>query len=125
VTYRDLTIVVCCVLAALLITWDLFVLFGNNEPDDTISAIALKESLTFWLLPYAFGVIGGHLFMPGTPLPGQTWWRLLLLVVLGLLVGVTGCLLSRSLSTTKTRISLRAFGLLNLGIVAGHFMWPQ
>lgn len=121
--YREVTIALVGLCAIVLIAWDLFVLLANDEEGDTISEVLSKSGNRFWTLPYAFGVIGGHLWMPGSPLPVATWWSVLLLVVLGVLAGVVGFFAGR-LPQPKLRIAGRAFGLLNLGLVAGALLWP-
>lgn len=122
--YREATICVMAICAAVLIGWAVFVRFGNDETGDTISALSLQASLSCWVVPYAFGVLGGHLFMPGMPLPSTTWWSVLLLVVVGIMVGAVG-IWKRRLPFTKPQIIARAFGLMILGILCGHLFWPQ
>lgn len=112
------------VTAVTVIAWTSVMCFFNEARGDTVSAVMLKHGTQFWTIPFVFGVLGGHLFMPSGPLGGVKWWGLLLLVGLGIAVGAAGWLMRR-LPQSRKLVAARAFGLLLLGIVAGHVFWPQ
>lgn len=60
---RKITIGLLLVVAVLLIVWDVYV--ANNTPTgDTISEITLLAASKHPVIPFAFGVICGHLFWP-------------------------------------------------------------
>ena len=118
------TIAIMAVTALVLIGWDIYVAFFNRTPNekDTISGILLGWSKRVWVLPYAFGVLGGHLFVPrtGEPFFGHVGSTGLLLVV-GLAVGIVG-LFSRR---TDRPWPIQSPFLLVLGAVMGHLFWSQ
>jgi len=124
---RTVTLIVMAVSAVLLIGWDIVVAFFNKVPNkkDTISGIMFGASLKVWTLPYAFGVLGGHLFMPGVFLDTVRWWGLVLMTGLGIALALFGILRGHQLSQAKWRIALRAYGLLNAGIAMGWLFWTQ
>ena len=125
--YRTITLIVMAVCASVLIGWDIVVAFFNKVPneEDTISGITLGASIYAWTIPYAFGALGGHLFMPGYFLEAVTWWGMTLLLGFGIALGVFGIAFGRKLNQGKGRVALRAYGVLNAGIVMGHLFWPQ
>lgn len=123
-----ITIALMAVCAAILIGWDIYVAFGNDTPnrEDTISGILLEWSRVAWILPYAFGVLAGHLFLPVSPLS-------LAGCPAGLCVGI---LLASGLAVSGFNIWARRRGsvypwpvqaplLLLAGVVAGHVLWFQ
>ena len=125
--WRTWTLVIMAVSAVVLIAWDIVVAFFNDTPnrEDTISGITLGASLKFWTLPYVFGALGGHLFMPGVFLESVTWWGMALLLGIGIGLGAFGIAFGERLSHTRARSSLRAWGVLNAGLLMGHLFWPQ
>lgn len=58
-----ITIGVLAACAAVLIGWDIWVAV-NDTPGDTISELALAFAGKHPILPFAVGVIVGHLFWP-------------------------------------------------------------
>ena len=62
-TDRTKTILVLAAAVVILIGWDLFV-WMSPEPDDTISEVVLGWAKKTVVLPFAFGVLMGHLFWP-------------------------------------------------------------
>lgn len=67
---RSQKITIGLILAAglVLIGWDVVVML-NDRPNDTISELLLYVSYTWWCLPFCFGALTTHLFVPrATPL---------------------------------------------------------
>jgi hypothetical protein len=126
-TFATGTIIVMAVCAGVAIIWDIIAVFGNDVPnsEDSISGINMVWGIKFWMLPYTLGVLGGHLFMPGYFLERVSWYGLLILVSVGVGLGTFSLLYGDRVSRKKWRISLRAFGLMNLGMIMGHLFWPQ
>jgi hypothetical protein len=60
---QKITIAILLACAALLIGWDIYVA-ANPTPGDTISEITLAFAQKHPVLPFALGVIMGHLFWP-------------------------------------------------------------
>lgn len=125
--YRTITLIVMGVCAVVLIGWDIVVAFFNKVPntEDTISGITFGASLYAWTIPYAFGALGGHLFMPGVFLESVRWWGMTILLGFGIALGVLGIAWGKRLNQVKWRVALRAYGVLNAGIVMGWLCWPQ
>jgi len=124
---RTITLIVMAVSAVLLIGWDIVVAFFNKVPNDkdTISGITYGASLKVWTIPYAVGVLCGHLFMPGVFLDTVRWWGVSILLAVGIGFGVFSLLRGKHLSQSKWRIALRGYGTLNAGIVMGWLFWTQ
>jgi len=62
-TLRQITIYILIAAIVLLIGWDIFAYIkGGGEA--TISSVILDTSKEFPPLPFAFGVLCGHLFWP-------------------------------------------------------------
>lgn len=50
------------VVAAGLIGWDIYAAYSPTQP--TISALTLAFAMKHPIVPFVFGVLGGHLFWP-------------------------------------------------------------
>lgn len=108
-----------------LVGWDVYVAFFNRESnaDDTISGIALKACRSFWGLPFAAGVLLGHLFVPAaSPYLESEIVGAVILVAASLLIGAVGWL--------TRRFGVRgpggwAFLIIVFGVTMGHVFWPQ
>ena len=48
----------------LLVVWDAYVAFFNDEKDDTISHVVYHAALKRPIVPFVLGVVMGHLFWP-------------------------------------------------------------
>jgi hypothetical protein len=59
-THRE-TAWVLGIVSAILIIWDYF-MFSNDIDGDTISEVTLRNSIRHPIIPFLFGVLGGHLF---------------------------------------------------------------
>lgn len=60
---KKITIVLLLLCAAGLIGWDIYAA-ANSIKGDTISEVLLSSSINHPILPFAFGIIFGHLFWP-------------------------------------------------------------
>jgi len=125
--WREGTLWVMAVSGSVIIGWDIIVAFFNRVPndEDTISGITMGASLKFWTLPYAFGILGGHLFMPGVFMRSVTWWGMSIAVGMGISLGVFSLLYGARLAQSRCRVAIRAYGLLNLGLAVGWMFRPQ
>jgi len=123
--WRFWTIVVMAGAASLVIIWDIVVaVYSRRLSRDTVSGVTLGWSAKWWGLPFVLGALCGHLFIPGVWLFPNPW--------LGapLLVGIAGGLtLLGHYAAVRPRgdwfYSLRAFAIINFGLVCGHLLWPQ
>jgi hypothetical protein len=123
-TAGTITTIIMSVAFAGLIGWDVYVAFFNRQPnrEDTISGILLGWSKRVWILPYAFGVLGGHLFLPALfgPVVGQVF-GVLVLVVSAALVTFAGI----AIRDAGRRWPWQAPVLIVSGVLMGHLFWPQ
>lgn len=121
VNYEAMTTAVIVLCALVLIAWDVFVAFFNDVPNDqdTISGILLRWSLAFSGLPFAFGVLLGHLFVPARGV--ALWWPHAALVGALVSVGLSAVLRAGG---RKYAAVIGALALLSGGVV-GHLAWPQ
>ena len=121
---RDWTIIMMGVAVALLIVWDVYVAFFNRVSNrvDTISGITLGWSKKVWSLPFAFGVLGGHLFWPalGGPILGGVW-SIPMLLAIALVISGMGWWFGRQ----NKGWAFQGPVLVVLGVLAGHGLWPQ
>jgi hypothetical protein len=121
---RGWTIVVMVFVALLLIFWDARVAFRNDMPNrlDTISGITLGWSEKVWAVPYAFGILSGHLFWPalGGPVLGGVWS---IPVLLGTLLVVAG--IGWKLRREDVGWVVQGPILVVVGVLFGHLLWPQ
>ena len=95
------------------IGWDIYVAF-NSVTGDTISELTLGWSYTYSVIPYAAGVVAGHLWWPGPRPTNRTLPFLGLAAVSALVAGFD--------YDTATLFPLYP---LVTGIVVGHLLWPQ
>ena len=63
-TDSNWTVLILVATAILLLVWDIYVAYFNDEKNDTISSIVYRSALQHPLLPFGIGVIMGHLFWP-------------------------------------------------------------
>ncbi len=117
-TYAHLTTALLLMVGLGLVVWDVLVAFCNDEPneDDTISGIVLKAARRCSGVPFAFGVLMGHLFVdqPWVRV-GQPWAALWLVA----------CTAFLTLLFHHLKFRYAAWVCLPLGIVAGAGLWPQ
>jgi len=111
-----------------LVGWDVYVAFGNHVPnrEDTISGIVLRWSKTAWILPYACGVLCGHLFLPASPLSATEcprWLCIGVLLASALMITSIGVWMRRR--AARWPWPVQAPLLLACGIAAGHVLWYQ
>lgn len=119
-TFHYITISIIIVCAVVLIGWDIYVV-QDGIRGNTISAIIFEASLRLSALPYAFGVLMGHLFWPSRKQSlinnsART----------GLYVCLCSCLIFfvidiiNSLWLNQDFVPFSAF---LAGILMGHFFW--
>jgi hypothetical protein len=111
-----------------LVGWDVYVAFGNHVPnrEDTISGILLNWSKTVWILPYAFGVLCGHLFLPASPLSVTEcphWLRIAVIFASAFVIEMIGVWVRRR--GIRVAWPVQAPLLLISGIAVGHALWYQ
>jgi hypothetical protein len=109
-------ILIACT-AATLIVYDIFVAV-EDTPGDTISEVMLGWAYKLPLLPYAFGVLCGHLFWPTKRIPEYRIYEVVGLATSGLL------LLVLSLVGIYPTTITPALPMV-VGVFAGHFLWSQ
>lgn len=105
--------------AILLIAWDIYVA-TNKKPGDTISEIMLATGKRVAGLPFAFGVITAHLFLPGFGNVVEMPWAAIILGIASIVVTVAGMLIRRVWSRFPV-----TWTALALGIVSGLVLWSQ
>ncbi len=117
------TIGLLIIVSCSLIAWDAFVAFFNDVPNerDTISGIMLRTGQRLAGLPFAFGALTGHLFLPQgairiLPMP----WAAGALAILAGLASLSGYLIRER--WPKFPVTWPALGL---GLAAGCLLWPQ
>jgi len=106
--HARLTLVVAAVLALAAVGWDIFVAV-SPENGDTFSELFLQGSGAWPALPYALGVVAGHLAWPNSYRLG--WWALLSAVPAVVLL--------------LWRPTVPSVVMLAVGLLVGHFVWPQ
>lgn len=117
------TIVVMIVVIAALVGWDLFVIFGNKIGNeiDTISGRMRIWSQTILFFPWAWAVLFGHFFAPKAFIASSK----ITVPILGALT-IAIALLSLFFKGADTVSSwFLFFIILNVGALAGAFLWPQ
>jgi len=124
---RDWTILITAISFAVIIVWDLYVAFFNTIPNavDTVSGIVIDWSAFLWVIPYAMGVLCGHLVMPNFLSGGFGFSGIALIFAVGITIIIFGLIGGRMLSRTKRDRALRAYGFLNLGMLMGNLFWGQ
>jgi len=108
-----------------LIAWDVFVAV-NDVPGDTISEIVLSWTGRFCVVPFAAGVLMGHIFWTLKKKPSR-WFTIpiLLAVTALLLVWDIVTVLKISESLCKVWLANHPVVPLLAGTVCGHFLWGQ
>jgi hypothetical protein len=115
---REATKIILAVVAASLIFYDVAAYLVGG-PSATISDVTYGLS-RFCALPFAFGALTGHLFLPlkaGARSAGQKFAGLAVL-----LVAATGLAL---LEPWIPEFQGRNLAMLATGLVAGRCLWPQ
>jgi hypothetical protein len=118
--WRTITKIVCVATAAFLIIYDLFPFFAK-ESGDTISEVVLYYSLRCFSIPFIFGMLCGHFFVPRDghePKPYiliPTWVAIILLDVATYVWNI------QILMSLHTHPWVALF----IGIPVGIFVWPQ
>lgn len=121
---RVWTIIILSVVATVLVAWDIYVAFFNQERKDTVSKVLLDGSKRVWLLPYAWGVMGGHLFFSSSTGPALgPWPSIIVLIGSGVLVSLIGCITIKK--GWGWRWPVQVPMLLFMGVIAGYLLWPQ
>jgi len=87
----------------------------NDVTGDTISEISRDLASAWFSLPFAWGVVVGHLFWPAKEVR-QKWPRIAALWALGAAVLVLD---------VTTPIQAPAIAAVVLGLVMGRLLWPQ
>ncbi len=96
-----------------IIAWDIF-LAADKRKRNTISAMIAGASETWWIIPYAWGVLGGHWFVSKS-LDVPVWLTGSSLVVAGVVV----------LVLNLKRVRLPAWVAAAIGFVHGGLLWSQ
>jgi hypothetical protein len=116
------TKIIIAAVAVALIGWDIFVAINGCE-DDTISEVILNWSKELVSVPFAYGILLSHFFLPRKQVP--SWWKKLLGV------GLSGvAMIGIDIYSHNGGVG---FGWMNscllipvvLGAVIGYFCWPQ
>lgn len=115
-----------CVVTVALIGWDVYVA-TNKIPNslDTISGRMRDWGKQAIILPWAWAVLFGHFFGPvkaGQYFSNHTTVPILVFISWAVLVG--GMWLRQNGIFISSSWYL-FFGVLNLGALAGAFLWPQ
>ncbi len=114
--WRRATILILGVVTALLVLWDILVVFFNTEQEDSISRIIQGFSQSNWAIPFAFGfVFVGHFFWSGKSILPQPWSFIAVAIPL-VAVFVAGLVFD--LPRIPPMIPVL------LGVLAGHYFWP-
>lgn len=124
-TWRFWTVVVMAVASSVVIIWDIIVALNSKHlRRDTVSGVTLSWANKWWGLPFAFGVLGGHLFMRGVWFFPSPWFGGPALTVMAICLVLLGHHVTSD-DQPKWRHTVRAFALINFGLVSGHLLWPQ
>jgi len=111
------TQILCVVTIAVLSAVDIW-LAVNRHPEDTISVIMRRWSSRWFVMPWAWGVLGGHFF--GPELPGLPDWTALGLIPMALAMTYLGW-------ARVVRVPVEGGHMLWLvlfGIACGALLWP-
>lgn len=117
---RHVTMLIIVLVALFLAFYDV-IPFKDPGRGDTISEIILFWALRCFSLPYTFGVLAGHFFIPrdgGKPRPIVLITLLALIIVLDVVTRV--CNIGQLLDAQK--IPFIAFAV---GVPIGPLFWPQ
>lgn len=117
------TLFIIAIGAVVWIGWDIIVAI-NDTPGDTISEIVLEFSIKWWILPWAFGVLIGHLFWPGNHLKYFTYWgSKFVLIISGLVLLLLNALIIEC--TDFENDGYLSIIMVIVGILWGRALWPQ
>ena len=121
-----ITVMIMVVVTIGLIVWDI-VVATNKIPNsiDTISGRMKAWGKTTILLPWLWAILYGHFWGPiklGQLMPSKTG--------IALLVFLTWCVLLTGVAMRQHNIAVTSswlvfFLVLNVGAIAGAFLWPQ
>lgn len=116
---RRITIGLILLSASLLIGWDI-VAAVSPEQGDTISELIQKTGTNWLALPFAFGALMGHFFLPRRKMPTfvQYW------LGFGALTGITLGLFVFKAFASKLFFNHTLVALL-VGVPVGSALWPQ
>jgi len=109
--------------AAGLIVWDVFLLHDGIE-NTTISAV-LRVTSRLLGIPYAFGVLAGHVFWHKNGLRNDSTLKQRVVVLCLIGVALTVLALSCSCLTPVAYLCKRPHVVFAAGFPLGHLMWPQ
>jgi len=123
--YEKITIYIMVAATVVLISWDVFVAFFNQEPNekDTISGIMKSAGRECAFLPYGWGVLMGHFWVWVVPEPWipQPWAALSLVGIGGIVTGAHFFIKKR----IGRFVYLPPILYLAIGIILGSGLWPQ
>ncbi len=107
-------------IVGLVVVVDLF-LYLNDTPGDTISNVLRDWAYErFFVVTWAWGVLGGHLFLTNPNPPLGSTLSIVLLLALTLALFVAGYFFFKG----PIPVAVQAV-LLLLGVIAGYVLWPQ
>ena len=115
------TKIIIAAVAVGLIGWDIYAAINGSE-DDTISEVILGWSKKFISIPFAYGVLLAHFFMPRKKVP--VWWKRLLGVGLSG-AAVIGLDVYNHSNGGASWINSCLLIPVVVGAVVGFFFWPQ
>ncbi len=123
-TSASITIIIMLFVFFLLVGWDIYVAFFNEEPGDTESNILRKFGRQVGGAPFAWGVLGGHFWGPDgiTPFFGPTASPVFLLM-LALVLSIFHVLAKHILIEKYTNALVLIY--LIAGLPLGAIFWPQ
>lgn len=127
-SWRMGTIIVMAVTATILLGWDVIVAFFNKTPNslDTESGIIKGWFMKgWWVLAWAWGMLGGHFFMPGVFWKATTAFGISALVLSAVGLLLLGLWATPRISQKRWRVALRGFALMQFGILEGWLFFPQ
>lgn len=119
---RTITICILIGSATALVAWDIYIVTSRPR-EDTISEILLDWARRVSFLPYAVGVVIGHLFWPAHGMVPIDWiFSLTALLVIGF---VGACVQFIARVTLNGGLAISPMIHVTLGILMGHWLWPQ
>lgn len=100
--------------AVLLIVWDVYVCQFNDVPNrrDSISGQMKRYGERMRSIPFGWGMLGGHFWLPGEPIIDKPWSLFLLGIVAFVVAVIPGKRWGAPLA-------------LLLGVLCGRLLWPQ
>lgn len=109
------TEVAVILIIAILSAWDVWLYMQG--PGNTISEVQREWSLTHPVIPFGWGVLGGHFYLPTSP--WRPAWGPKALAVLGILLLVGG--LAGVFALSRVGAAFVFF----MGIPLGALLWSQ